>query len=127
MNYPKSIVIIIVVVLMVQESFAQNLLHGYTPDVFPPDTVVNVGGENVIAQWFIAPVTGIIEDVYIMIGDTVQALDSIGFFRLHQSSINRERGPGVDYPLPPVQWGGYKIWFIIIMHTSFDGGHKFLI
>ncbi|MBI3195131.1 MAG: hypothetical protein HYZ34_11800, partial [Ignavibacteriae bacterium] len=107
-NYRSMLIIIFLVLLTWQKSSGQYLLHGYTPDIFPSDTVVNVGGENVIAQWFVTPVNGTIEYVYLMIGDTITAVDSIGFLRIHRSNISPGRGPGFDYPSPPVKWGGYK-------------------
>ncbi len=87
---------------------AQNFWHGYTPDVFPPDTVVNVGGKDVIAMWFVAPATGCIDSIFWMMGDTITALDSVGWFRVHRSNIRPWRGPGYDYPPAPIQWGGYR-------------------
>ncbi|MBI5214363.1 MAG: hypothetical protein HY960_01280 [Ignavibacteriae bacterium] len=107
-NHNSIFIIIVLVLLMSEHSFGQNFLHGYSPDIFPPDTVVSVGGKDVIAMWFIAPATGCIDSIFWLMGDTISALDSTGYFRVHKSNIRQGRGPGYDYPSPPIRWGYWK-------------------
>ena len=63
-NHTSIFIIIVLVLVLSEHSWGQNFWHGYSPDVFPPDTVVNVCEKDVIAMLFFAPVTGEIDSFF---------------------------------------------------------------
>ncbi len=94
--------------MLPEKSKGQSIYSGYMPESFPPDTVINVGGRDVIASWFIAPVTGCIDTIFWLAGDTIAVQDSVLYLRIHRSNIGPRKGPGFHYPSPPTPWGYWK-------------------
>jgi len=50
-------------------------------------------------------VTGTIDTILWLSGDTIGALDSTLYGRVSESRVSASFGPGVNYPPPPVAWG----------------------
>lgn len=57
--------------------------------------------------WFVAPVTGTIDTIFWIMGDSVGAKDSTGYHRIHNSKITTSYGPGVNFDPPPTPWGHF--------------------
>ena len=67
-----------------------SAIIGYDPITFPPDTQINLRHKDVFATWFVAPTSCSLDTVFWMIGDSIGALDSIVYMKIHRSNITRQ-------------------------------------
>lgn len=86
-------------------SSAITLRFGYPPALCPPDTTLEAHHKDVISSWFVSPFIGSIDTIFIQMGDSIGAKDSLLYVRIHRSKVNEGTGPGYGYPPPPTPWG----------------------
>jgi len=86
-------------------------LCGFTPNWFWTDWYHRFGGyhRDAFGEWFIVPYTGTIDTVFFFSTyDSIGALDSLLFIRIHESKISPAFGPGIrpgPYNPPCQNWG----------------------
>jgi len=104
-SHIASILILSVFAYVLADSQSVRRTFGFDPARYPPDTTINCHHKDVIATWFTAPVTGSIDTIFWLSGDTIGASDSTLYMRSHASRVSASYGPGVNYPAPPIAWG----------------------
>ena len=80
---------------------------GYPPGSLTTDNMFSTKHNDVIGQYFTIPMTGKIDTISWMMGDSIGAVDSILYLRVFKSNISDSSGPGYEYPSAPTAWGYY--------------------
>ncbi|TAK53479.1 MAG: hypothetical protein EPO24_14280, partial [Bacteroidetes bacterium] len=83
-----------------------GITYGYPPSSYPSDTSIETHHKDVVGVWLIAPTSGRIDSIFVQMGNTIGAKDSVIYCRVHRSNVYVGSGPGNGiYPSPPTPWG----------------------
>ena len=84
---------------------------GYTTTAFPVTQVYKTYAKDIIGQWFVAKASGTIDTLFWYMPGEISTYDSTLYFRIHESYIGPDFGPGIRPGAydPPCQSWGYWI------------------